>query len=178
GSGATQVTAYSNAGAGLPSWSPNGQSLTFVQQDLQSGIGFINTMNKDGTNLQTLATGGSPMWSPDGRSIAFATARNNTGTSEIWLMNADGSNQRPLTNRAYYNKTHPSWSPDGRSIAYAQYTPGMQHVSVWVMLASGANQHQLTTGNSVNRDASGAIINGANDANAPDWGASNKIAFF
>ena len=79
-----------------PSWSPDGQKITF-----NSGReGFqIFVMNADGSDQTRLSRGEgmenqNASWSPDGSRIAFDTYR---GNGDIYLMNADGSGETQLT---------------------------------------------------------------------------------
>ncbi len=97
-----------------PSWSPNGQFLTFAwirhygpgapgAQDIYvfdvATKRFLQLTHDAGRN-------DFPSWSPDGRHIVYQSNRN--GTDQIWTMLADGSDQRQLT-RSGLN-TQPSWS--------------------------------------------------------------------
>jgi TolB protein len=97
-----------------PSWSPNGQFLTFAwirhygpgapgAQDIYifdlASKRFVQLTHGAGRN-------DSPSWSPDGRHIVFQS--NRSGNDQIWTMLADGTQQHQLT-RGGVN-TQPSWS--------------------------------------------------------------------
>jgi TolB protein len=97
-----------------PSWSPNGQFLTFAW-DRKYGPGApggqdIYVMDIASKRwLQLTHDAGRndfPSWSPDGRHIVFE--RVDGGQSEIWSMLADGTEQHPLTKSG--NNTMPNWS--------------------------------------------------------------------
>ena len=97
-----------------PSWSPNGQFLTFSWnrkygpgapggQDIY--VMDIATMRW----LQLTHDAGSndfPSWAPDGRHIVFE--RQIGKGTEIWSMLADGTEQHQLTHSG--NNTMPNWS--------------------------------------------------------------------
>ncbi len=97
-----------------PSWSPNGQLLTFSwirhygpgapgAQDIYlmdiASRRFVQLTHDAGRN-------DFPSWSPDGRHIVFQS--NRSGTDQIWTMLADGSQQRQLTRSG--RNTQPNWS--------------------------------------------------------------------
>jgi TolB protein len=97
-----------------PSWSPNGQFLTF-SWNRKYGPGApggqdIYVMDIASKRwLQLTHEAGSndyPSWAPDGRHIVFERASG--GHSEIWSMLADGTEQRPLTRTG--NNFMPNWS--------------------------------------------------------------------
>ena len=87
------------AGGGLPSWSPDGESIVFVSGPDETNL-EIYVMDADGQNPRRLtdnpAEDSAPSWSPDGRSIVFHSNRD--GNREIYVMDANGENQRRLTN--------------------------------------------------------------------------------
>lgn len=97
-----------------PSWSPNGQFLTFswIRHYGPGAPGAQDIYVFDIASkrfLQLTHDGGRndfPCWAPDGRHIVFQS--NRTGSDQIWTMLADGSDQRQIT-RSGVN-TQPSWS--------------------------------------------------------------------
>ena len=97
----------------FPSWSPDGQEITFVSN--RDGNWEVYVMNADGTEQRRLTTSpavdGHPVWSPEGEKIAFVSQRD--GDVAIWIMDADGGNKRKLIKGRY-----PSWSPDSRKFVY------------------------------------------------------------
>ena len=97
-----------------PSWSPNGQYLTFSwirhygpgapgAQDIYvmdiASRQFVQLTHDAGRN-------DFPSWSPDGRHIVFQSTR--SGRDEIWTMLADGTEQHQLTTSG--SNTQPNWS--------------------------------------------------------------------
>jgi TolB protein len=97
-----------------PSWSPNGQFLTF-SWNRKYGPGApggqdIYVMDIASKRwLQLTHEAGSndfPSWAPDGRHIVFERAVN--GHSQIWTMLADGTEQHQLTQAG--NNFMPNWS--------------------------------------------------------------------
>jgi TolB protein len=97
-----------------PSWSPNGQFLTF-SWNRKYGPGApggqdIYVMDITSKRwLQLTHEAGSndfPSWAPDGRHIVFERATG--GHSQIWSMLADGTEQHQLTQSG--NNFMPNWS--------------------------------------------------------------------
>jgi len=97
-----------------PSWSPNGQFLTF-SWNRKYGPGApggqdIYVMDIASKRwLQLTHDAGSndfPSWAPDGRHIVFERAIN--GRNQIWTMLADGTEQHQLTQAG--NNFMPNWS--------------------------------------------------------------------
>ncbi|HET9741597.1 MAG TPA: translocation protein TolB [Terriglobales bacterium] len=97
-----------------PSWSPDGQWLTFAwQRSYGPGIPgnrdiyVMNVANKTYSQLTANAgTNDVPSWSPDGRHIVFQSDR--SGTTEIWTMLADGTQQHQLSQTG--QNSQPNWS--------------------------------------------------------------------
>jgi Tol biopolymer transport system component len=122
GSNKKQLTS-NNLISGWPSWSPDGQQLTYWSYDPASKTTDIWKMKNDGTSKVRLTTDGtfkgSPQWSPKGDRIAYTA--NKTGNMEAYIINTDGTGERQIT----YN--HPStrfvesrvtWHPDGQRLYY------------------------------------------------------------
>jgi Tol biopolymer transport system component len=110
GSGSRTLTRFSPGNGGLPSWSPDGRKIVFVND--RDGNFEVYVMNADGSGQRNLTRhpghDSDPAWSPDGRTIAFTTKRE--GNFEIYVMNADGSGQRNLTRNPAPDR-YPAWSP-------------------------------------------------------------------
>jgi len=97
-----------------PSWSPNGQLLTF-SWNRKYGPGapggqdiyFMDIASKRWIQLTHEAGSNDfPCWSPDGRHIVFE--RTIGGHTQIWSMLADGTEQHQLTRTG--NNSMPNWS--------------------------------------------------------------------
>jgi len=111
----TSVQRLTDGGYAIsPSWSPNGQFLTF-SWNRKYGPGApggqdIYVMDIASKRwLQVTHESGSndfPSWAPDGRHIVFE--RSTGGHSQIWSMLADGTEQHQLTQTG--NNFMPNWS--------------------------------------------------------------------
>ncbi len=136
-----QQKQLTTGGAGLPAWSPDGQTITFDSD--RSGNKEIWGMKADGSGLRDLTNASNadwlPSWSPDGHQIAFTAERD--GKREIYVMNADGSNQRRLTNSPGQNWL-PAWSPDGKTIAFTSERDG--NMEIYLMNVDGSDQRRIT----------------------------------
>ena len=126
-----------------PSWSPDGEKITFMSQrdgDKNAEIYFINVDGSEETRLtDNPAFDAFPSWSPDGEKIAFASERD--GNMNIYVMNTDGSLQARLTDNPAHD-VKPQWSPDGKKIAFQTTRHGVEEV--YVMNPDGSDQIRLT----------------------------------
>jgi Tol biopolymer transport system component len=100
-----------------PSWSPDGEYLTF--HSYRDGNYHIWMVSKDGSGLRQLTSGLSdnrePDWSPDGKSIIFSSDR--SGNYDIWQINLDNEKLVQLTFDEA-NDSNPTFSNEGSRIAF------------------------------------------------------------
>jgi TolB protein len=97
-----------------PSWSPNGQYLTFAWNRKYGpgapggqDIYIMDVATKQWVQLtHDSGTNDYPSWSPDGRHIVFQSTR--SGSAQIWMMLADGTQQKQLTRDG--RNEQPNWS--------------------------------------------------------------------
>ncbi|HYX68703.1 MAG TPA: translocation protein TolB, partial [Terriglobales bacterium] len=97
-----------------PSWSPNGQFLTFAWtrkygpgEPGRQDIYLMDVVTRKWVQLTHEAGNNDfPSWSPDGRHIVFQSSR--AGGDQIWMMLADGTHQQRLTQSG--SNTQPNWS--------------------------------------------------------------------
>jgi TolB protein len=96
-----------------PSWSPDGQRLTFER--VQGGYDVM-TMSRDGTGITNVTNSPidetDPSWSPDGRRITFdGNASSSDVFHEVFIIGADGSDRTRLTNLSPASDILPDWQP-------------------------------------------------------------------
>jgi hypothetical protein len=125
------------------SWSPDGQSILFIQ-DNQTYVRELANGQERRVTPDTWERCGVPAWSPDGKS--FAVASRHLGNVGIFLVSLDGKQSRPLkTEEACCT---PQWSPDGKRILCQTVQGHIHQVD-----ADGKNWEQLTFGADVQHDA-------------------------
>ncbi len=181
----------------MPNWSPDGARLVYVSRTASGTV--LSIMDADGGNKRTLVGGDAPDWGPSDQ-IAYTSADQTVSPTpghapaEIWVVDAGGGTPRQVTSGGgHAGRVHPSWSPDGTRLVYMQLTPQDQstddtangcpalpfRAELWIIDADGSNARLLTTSTgSSNVDTSGAQINSAFDANAPDWSAAGDVIAF
>ncbi len=102
----------------MPSWSPDGARLAFVNS------GTIQVIDSDGSGRRTIyrcdrpcAGGQWPTWSPDGREIAFTVSSmqppfSRTKWTDLFVVRTDGSDLHRVI-RLPFIACCPTWQPIG-----------------------------------------------------------------
>jgi Tol biopolymer transport system component len=150
------------AGAFAPSWSPDGQWLTFGVgywfQERATHTATIMRVRRDGTGLEPLTDGtvhsGFPSYSADGKQIVFRVWGGGNG---LRILNLADRKVRTLT-QLYDNL--PGWSPDGKRIVFTRKTSDT-NFDIMTIRPDGSDLKRLTT-------------DGANDAHAV-WTADGRL---
>jgi TolB protein len=118
---------------GAPSWSPDGQFLTYETYTGNLEV-YIRPVSGDQPPIplsEHPVADFSPSWSPLGRQVAFISTR--SGEREVWLANLDEPGPEKFTNLSRQPNSaeaHPVWSPSG-SLAWAAIENGARNLYIW-----------------------------------------------
>jgi len=151
---ASQVT-LSGPGATFPTWTPDGDRLTYSHPRITSkGSGQgIYWKRYDGAGEEEALTPESALnsypssWSPDGKVLLFDRLSDKDGSCcEVWSLTLDG-NGKPEPPRQFLpgKAGQPSFSPDGRWVAYISRESGTSQVYV-VPFPTPSGKWQVSTG--------------------------------
>ncbi len=135
-----------------PTWSPDGQQLTFTGYD--GGLSDLFAVNGDGSDLRRLTNDKyadlHPAWSPDGKTIAFTTDRGGEtdfttlrfGNMRIALYHLDTGMIELLGHMEHGKNIDPVWAPDGKSLAFVSDRTGISNIFLYDF--ADGNLYQLT----------------------------------
>ncbi len=127
-----------------PSWSPDGEKLTYVSFENKRPQIFIQDIYTMKREKMTDFAGinGAPTFSPDGEKLAMVLSKD--GNPEIYVMDIASKDLRRITrNRAI--DTEPSWSPDGKSLIFSSERGGKPQI-YRVNLGTGKVRRQTFEG--------------------------------
>ncbi len=108
----------SDFGAVTPIWSPDGQSICYVQQTDDESL--FHLISPTGKNLETiplpppLTLTGGMSWHPNGK-IAFAAGQGES--FDIYSLNLQTGQTRQIMS----DGIQPAWSPDGQLLGFTTY---------------------------------------------------------
>ena len=112
GSGARQLTDFSDSDAVNASWSPDSKKIVFIRSWKGRGMARIYTMNADGGGLRELdrSLRGTPAWFPDGKHLLILKKLRWT------IVTANGG--APRFAEIPGSGESPCISPDGKRVAF------------------------------------------------------------
>jgi Tol biopolymer transport system component len=121
-----RLTNYPNKQAISPSWSPDGQSISFTSGGRLLLIPALGGPERDlgpiSGNLS--ASGGGPAsWSPDGKWLYLAAPSAAPGTVAIFMEPANGGERRQITDPPHgtnFGDIYPAVSPDASKLAFVR----------------------------------------------------------
>ena len=147
GSGVRPIASDPNLFEFAISFTPDGESITFVTIDDAQGIYGIWIMSPDGRNKRNLRTETDmafrhPRQSTDGSKISYFSVGKGV-KPQIWVMDSDGSGSIALTNPDDDGiSRQASWRFDGKRIVYSSRKLG--DFDIWSMNADGGDKRRIT----------------------------------
>lgn len=146
-----------------PSFSPDGEKLTFTSYNRGTKKWEISVAKSDGSEARVVAEHGRfPNWSPDGESIAYSGYTADRLNTKLALVKADGSQDGLISDVNVSQGI--AWKPDNSSVAYeAVDTSGYQ----LRLNIPGGEDRVLTTG-----------LQGEFRDSNPQWSPSGRTIAF
>jgi len=140
------------AGAFQPSWSPDGQWVTFGLgmwfQARRTDKARIMRVRRDGTGLEALTDGtvhsGFPSYSADGKQMVYRVWGEDKKEYGLRILNLEDRTTRVLTT-GYDNL--PGWSPDGGRILFTRRVDTV-NFDIFTIRPGGSDLLRLTTNRS------------------------------
>lgn len=118
-----QVRALSERSASHPSFSPDGQTIAFIQHDTGGDRVALVAASGGEVHLASTSYGSdfsAPAWSPDGRFLAVTGGFSGLGQG-LYLVELASGAVRPLVTGSY---SAPAWLPGGDRIAACAHGEG------------------------------------------------------
>ncbi len=126
-----------------PSWSPDGQVVSFCSD--RDGKGNIWVVPVSGGVARpvtdSLESVYDTSWSPDGSRVAFAAAGDD-GNYDIWTVPVEGGAIERITTHEAVDDT-PAWFPDGSRILFQSNRGG--NIDIWSVDLQSGKLERITT---------------------------------
>ena len=153
GSDSVQLT-HSKTGCRMPSVSPDGKHLLYVEQVDHSMAILLSSI--DGKNSRVLVSEGMnllPSWVPDSRHMVWMKShphpenkrQDPVSNSQIHIMDTQTGNTRRLfsdPDQTKFSNGMPSWSPDGNKVAFVSDRSGTYRI--WVSNVDGSDARPIS----------------------------------
>jgi TolB protein len=125
-----------------PSWSPDGEGLSYVSFENGKAEVFVQEM-RSGRRDSVAAFNGfnsAPAWSPDGKKLAMTLSK--AGNPEIYVLELASGKLARVTHNSQAIDTEPVWMPNGREIIFTSDRGGRPQI--YKVPAEGGRASRLT----------------------------------
>lgn len=134
-----------------PSWSPDGERLSYVSFENGRAEVFTQEMTsgqrKSVANFQGLNS--APSWSPDGQKLALTMSK--SGNAEIYIIDIATGKTSKVTHSSQSIDTEAVWSPNGRELFFTSDRGGRPQI--YRVPAEGGRAQRVTFEGSYNTSA-------------------------
>ena len=119
----------------MPSFSPDGNEITFMKYAADGESSCIWIMKRDGSNQQQLTDAklgmvDNPCFSPDGRYIVFVCSKKGKKDADLYVIDRNGNNLSQLTVNKSYDGG-PYWANDGNIYFSSDRGGRAGHYQIW-----------------------------------------------
>lgn len=125
-----------------PSWSPEGERLSYVSFENGKAEIFIQEMSS-GQRMALASFSGinsAPSWSPDGRKLAMTLSKG--GNPEIYIMDIATKTLTRVTHSSQAIDTEAVWMPNGKELVFTSDRGGRPQL--YKVAATGGRAERLT----------------------------------
>ena len=125
-----------------PSWSPNGELLSYVSFE-NGGAEIFTQAMRSGRRTSVANFKGinsAPSWSPDGKKLAMTLSKG--GNAEIYVMDIETKVLSRVTHSSQAIDTEAVWMPNGKELIFTSDRGGRPQI--YKVSASGGRVERLT----------------------------------
>jgi TolB protein len=125
-----------------PSWSPEGERLSYVSFENGKAEIFIQEMSSGQRTALASFSGinSAPSWSPDGRKLAMTLSKG--GNPEIYIMDIATKTLTRVTHSSQAIDTEAVWMPDSKALVFTSDRGGRPQI--YKVPVSGGRAERLT----------------------------------
>lgn len=132
-----------------PLWSPDGETIAFLEVVYIEGGGTVGTANIDGSSYRTWSADvGAFSWSPDSRQLAYDNVAYGSDNGSIFTADANGISQKLIATFQDSMPVSPKWSPNEQYLAFitANAFGGQYPQSLYIVNVETKSLRRLTEG--------------------------------
>lgn len=141
--------------SGVITFSPDGQQMAYVSEDLTLGVARLLIAKSDGSDPREVASHKISFpgehyliirWSPDGRRIAAADYQSKQTSNSFALVEVDvaSGREKPIAGRTWRNVNDFAWLPDGSGLLLAAQEKTGIPSQLWLVSYPGGSTRRVS----------------------------------